>query len=446
MNDQTDPRMTMIAPFSEVRTSPSIAQLAEALAAAQGEMEMPDKDREVVVRPQNGAQYKFSYATLDNIVHCIRPALAKHGLAVIQPVVTIGGRPHLVTRIMHKSGEWSESLMEIIGDRSKPQAFGSALTYTRRYSLTSMLLIVSEDDDDGAAAAGNEIMERRDYGRRQDPRSRDVAPRREEATEQNAEAVARTLINRARLAEGVEEGHDLLQAWLERANLLEKLRGTQAWEPLEKEIGAGLKRSLGVEPAAAFIAALRATTPDHIATLQQHWEGKWAETLAGMQQEAPVAYALLRNHVAAHVARVRAAQPERPAEQKPAVPGGMVEHVRGQQGEAGPGAEQTVNPQGDAAAEGAPDSLALIAPDGTRYTAKANPARSKTVDQVWLEYFRTALTQVTDTQSIEGWRKMNADNLALVKQHFPNTAKAAADLYADRYRRAEGAGKPQAGK
>ena len=39
--------------------------------------------------------------------------------------------------------------------------------------------------------------------------------------------------------------------------------------------------------------------------MQQHWEGRWADTLTAMQQEAPATYALLRRHTAAQVARVR---------------------------------------------------------------------------------------------------------------------------------------------
>lgn len=154
---------------SDVRTSPEIGELAEALAAAQGEMPMPDKDREVTVRPQNGAPYRFSYSTLDNIVATIRPTLAKHGLAIVQPVVMVNREPVLVTRLLHRSGQWIESAMAIAGDRSRPQAFGSALSYARRYAMTSLLLVTADDDDDANEAQGNQVTERRDRPRQPPP-------------------------------------------------------------------------------------------------------------------------------------------------------------------------------------------------------------------------------------------------------------------------------------
>lgn len=54
---------------------------------------------------------------------------------------------------------------------------------------------------------------------------------------------------------------------------------------------------------------MRAADLQQVVALQQHWEGKWADTLSAMQQEAPATYALLRRHVAAQIARVRAASP-----------------------------------------------------------------------------------------------------------------------------------------
>lgn len=162
MNAETDFAPMTAAHAGGLRTSQDIDQLAAALAVAQGEMEMPGKDREVTVRPQSGAPYRFSYATLDNIVASVRPALARNGLSVVQPIVTVGRAPVLLTRVMHKSGQWMETAMEIVGDRSTPQKFGSAVTYARRQSLTSLLAIVADDDDDGSHASGSTEAERRD--------------------------------------------------------------------------------------------------------------------------------------------------------------------------------------------------------------------------------------------------------------------------------------------
>lgn len=294
---------------SKMRESTDISKIAPALVRAQAMMENPARNRSVQVRTQAGS-YQFRYATLDKITDLVRRALAENGLCVLQPIISTERGAALVTRLLHESGQWMECEILLPPLGSNPQAFGSAVTYMRRYSISAMLNISADEDDDANRAAGNHYQDL--------PARKERNPRqpREEATDLGevvGDAVARTLVNRARLAEGVEEGHALLEAWLQRATVLEKLRGTKAWDSLERELGAGLKRSLGVEPAAAFITALRASEPQHIAALQQHWEGKWAGTLSAMQQEAPATYAMLRRHVAAQIARVRAMTAEEPA-------------------------------------------------------------------------------------------------------------------------------------
>jgi hypothetical protein len=55
---------------------------------------------------------------------------------------------------MHESGEFIQGSMPIHAKKEKdPQAYGSAITYARRYSLASVLgLAVGDEDDDGNAA------------------------------------------------------------------------------------------------------------------------------------------------------------------------------------------------------------------------------------------------------------------------------------------------------
>jgi ERF superfamily len=291
----------------EFRTSPTIGKLAAALARAKAAFRPIGKDGYVKTE-----KYKFHYATLGEIIDATLPALTENGLVVVQAIVMPEGRPALVTSLLHESGEWLEGCAPVITQATGPQAFGSAVTYQRRYSYSALLGIVADEDDDGAQAAGHagHTVQRR-------PPSR--APALGERTPSNAEDVARSLINRARSAEGVDEGHSLLEAYLQRASALEGLRGTKAWDALEHEMGAGLKRSLGTEPAAAFVSALRMSEAAHIAAVQQKWEGQWHETLAAMQQESPATYAMLRRHVAAQIARVRAATgaegPEKPKQE-----------------------------------------------------------------------------------------------------------------------------------
>ena len=306
---------------SKMRESADIAKIAPALVRAQGAMENPPRNRAVQVRTQAGA-YTFRYATLDKITEVTRRALAENGLCVLQPIVSTEKGPALVTRLLHESGQWMECeiLMPPLG--TNPQAFGSAVTYLRRYSVSAMLNLAADEDDDADRAEGNHVQDvppRKDRasgagadrgrGRMRDGTG-EAAPRTgdggtEDPTRVGEASALPDLIERARAAVSVDDGHALLEAYRREAGALEPLRGSKAWEALEREVGAGLKRTLGTDPAAAFVAALRAVTESQMAALQRLWDGKWAETLSAMQREAPATYALLRRHVAAQIARVR---------------------------------------------------------------------------------------------------------------------------------------------
>ena len=135
-----------------MNTSPSIANICAALVAAQAEFPKFPRDRKVKVRMKSGGEYEFSYAPLDSILEKVRPVLQKNGIWFVQ--FTEGH--HLLTRLIHTSGEWMESgQMPLIAGSGSVQDFGSAITYAKRYSLSAMLGIASEDDDDANLAAGN---------------------------------------------------------------------------------------------------------------------------------------------------------------------------------------------------------------------------------------------------------------------------------------------------
>lgn len=142
-----------------MRASDTISALATALALFQSTISNPTRNREVTVRSDKG-NYKFEYATFDAILNLVRPALSKHELAFVQGIDTIDGKPFVVTRLTHSSGEWLEAATLIVAAGTGPQAFGSAISYAKRYALTSMLGIASEEDDDGNAAEGNHAEKR----------------------------------------------------------------------------------------------------------------------------------------------------------------------------------------------------------------------------------------------------------------------------------------------
>ena len=131
---------------STVRRSPSIKELAAALAKAQAELRNPPKDS---VNPH----FKSRYADLATVRDAVIPVLARHGLAVLQLPCEMDDAPSLTTLLMHTSGEWVETCVKLRPAKLDPQGIGSALTYHRRYDLQSLAGVAADDDDDGNAAS-----------------------------------------------------------------------------------------------------------------------------------------------------------------------------------------------------------------------------------------------------------------------------------------------------
>jgi hypothetical protein len=58
----------------------------------------------------------------------------------------------LITRLVHSSGQYFESVYPLPTTAIDPQSMGSAITYARRYSLCPLLGIAGETDDDAQGA------------------------------------------------------------------------------------------------------------------------------------------------------------------------------------------------------------------------------------------------------------------------------------------------------
>lgn len=115
--------------------------IASALVKAQLEMIAPKKGS---VNPF----FKNKYADLNDVLAAVVPALNNNGIVLLQPLVNIEGKNFVKTVLMHESGETFESLAEIFcKNTNDAQAYGSGVTYARRYSLSSICGIGSEDDD-----------------------------------------------------------------------------------------------------------------------------------------------------------------------------------------------------------------------------------------------------------------------------------------------------------
>lgn len=124
--------------------------LAAALAKAQAAFPPIPREKTVTVATKTGGSYSFKYAPLDSILSATRKPLTDNGLAILQLL----DEDVLVTSLLHSSGAILSGRTPIPASEGI-QAYGSAITYLRRYAITALLGIAAEEDDDGNAAAGN---------------------------------------------------------------------------------------------------------------------------------------------------------------------------------------------------------------------------------------------------------------------------------------------------
>lgn len=205
----------------EIRAVDGLSELYGALSAAQGEFPAIPRSREVLVRMKSGGTYTFKYAPLDVILGAVRPALAKHGLAVTQTVAGNDAGLLMRTTIAHKGGGSCVTDTPLPPYPADPQQVGSMLTYFRRYSLTIALGIAAEEDDDANAAVGNHADDA--PARRAAPTR--PAPQRQATPAKPARGPApdgppspQQLDELTALLESVKPAEDAVNSWFDKAN------------------------------------------------------------------------------------------------------------------------------------------------------------------------------------------------------------------------------------
>lgn len=101
------------------------------------------KEFKPIVKNKINPHYKSEYADLQSYLDSTQDSLCKHGLFVSQVIQERG----LVTTIHYAYS--SDTIVSVIDLKEcpTPQAFGSALTYYRRYAYSAILGLSSEDDD-----------------------------------------------------------------------------------------------------------------------------------------------------------------------------------------------------------------------------------------------------------------------------------------------------------
>jgi len=124
---------------------------------------LADFQQEVPVILKDTSGYGYKYADLPAIFEVINPLMKKHGMGFYQSVDLEG----INTVVFHvESGELVSSLTAIpqgvqLKGMNDFQVLGSAITYIKRYALSSLLGLVTDKDTD---ASGEQVV---DYGKKE---------------------------------------------------------------------------------------------------------------------------------------------------------------------------------------------------------------------------------------------------------------------------------------
>lgn len=228
------------------RMSAEFDKLAQALTTAIADMDKASKDA-------TNPHFKSKYADLTSINDVAKPALAKVGIAVLQPPSTREGCVVVTTILMHTSGQWIASELVMLPVNDTPQGIGSTITYARRYGLSGILGITAEDDDGNAGSLG----QRREPPPKAQERARTNPPETREVID---DPELKRLLERANAS--ASEGNDLLIGMFDKVEeLSDKAQASAAWKKACATFGDPQKDEKAIIPVLralyAQIVALR---------------------------------------------------------------------------------------------------------------------------------------------------------------------------------------------
>ena len=109
------------------------------------------------IKNANNPYFNSKYADLATVVEALKEPLEKVGLGYSFRVDnTMDGSGWMVILTVADIEEDKSLLISFFPITStEPQKMGSAITYAKRYLLTTVFNVIAEEDDDGNAAQGN---------------------------------------------------------------------------------------------------------------------------------------------------------------------------------------------------------------------------------------------------------------------------------------------------
>jgi hypothetical protein len=144
---------------------------------------LADFQQEVPVIVKEVSGYGYKYADLPAIFEIINPLLKKNGLGFTQLITGTKIKTTLfhiesgevlesetdmpVDSLVYETNEKGKSVIKGFEGMNKAQAFGSLITYFRRYALSSMLGIITDKDTDGSGEKSIDVSDKPKVGKKE---------------------------------------------------------------------------------------------------------------------------------------------------------------------------------------------------------------------------------------------------------------------------------------
>jgi hypothetical protein len=150
-----------------MQRSESIGELIAALAKAQLEFTP-------ALKTTRNTYFDSKYADLAANIDAVRPALNKHGIAILQfPEVDLELQTVSVVTALHHGEQFISQTFAAPAVGSKGfnvQSIGAATTYLRRYGIQALCGLASEDDDGNSVATDNKPITKAKAAPKAEPR------------------------------------------------------------------------------------------------------------------------------------------------------------------------------------------------------------------------------------------------------------------------------------
>lgn len=128
-------------------------KLLEALSKMQGALDNAKKE-------SKNPYYNSKYADLATCLDALKKPMADNGLSVSQHCSFDGSNVSCVSILGHSSGQMMVSTLTVPVTKKDAQGVGMAITYARRYAMSSIVGLAQADDDgEGAVTHENEEIE-----------------------------------------------------------------------------------------------------------------------------------------------------------------------------------------------------------------------------------------------------------------------------------------------